>query len=174
MTGTNAPAPADGGAHQRDPLGLIRGGEGVITGTVVCAAVIASTAGHSTTTRELVTAIVGTVLIYWLAHLHARTISAAVANNQHPLAAFRESLSHTWFIAAASLLPVVILLLAEVLGADLRTAAWVSLWCTVGLLAVYSYVAGRRGGLGTGGSLACACAGGALGLLVALLKATLH
>ena len=54
-----------------DPLGLISGGEGIFTGTVVCAAAIAYGAGHLDSTAQLSLAIFGTVLIYWLAHLHA-------------------------------------------------------------------------------------------------------
>jgi hypothetical protein len=69
---------------------------------------------------------------------------------------------------------VAILLVAELFGADLRRAGWIALWSTVGLLALYSYVAGSRGGLGPAGRVACSLAGAALGLVVALLKATLH
>ena len=42
------------------------------------------------------------------------------------------------------------------------------------LLTVYSFLAGRRGGLGLGGSLVSAAIGAALGLLVVGLKASLH
>ncbi len=150
------------------------GGEGVITGTVVCAAVIAASAGHIESTAQLTLALVGTVFVYWLAHVHAATIGGAVGRGHHPLAALRTAVAHTWTIAAASLLPLAVLLLAELLGADQRLAGWVALYATIGLLAAYSYLAGRRGGLGVQGSLACSVAGAALGVLVALLKAALH
>ncbi len=157
-----------------EPLRLVHGVEGIITGTVVCASVIAASAGYIETTWQLVTAMVGTVLVYWLAHLHAHAVGGAVSEGHHPILALRRAVAHTWTIAAASLLPVAILLLAELLGADLARAGWIALWSTVGLLALYSYVAGARGGLGLTGRLACSVAGAALGLLVALLKATLH
>ncbi len=82
-------------------------------------------------------------------------------------------MAHTWTIAAASLLPVVVLLGAEIAGAELMDAAWIALWATVALLALYSFLAGWLGGLGIPGSLACALAGVALGLLVTLLKVAL-
>ena len=50
---------------ERDPLGMING-EGMITGTVVSASVIAASAGHLEETR-LILAILGTAFIYWLA-----------------------------------------------------------------------------------------------------------
>jgi hypothetical protein len=72
-------------------------------------------------------------------------------------------------------LPVGILLLAELLGgADLRTAAWIALIATIGLLTLYSYIAGARGGLDAWGRLVSAAAGAGLGSLVALLKVALH
>jgi len=45
---------------------------------------------------------------------------------------------------------------------------------TIGLLSVYSYLAGARGGLDTGGRIASAAAGAALGIVVAALKVALH
>lgn len=157
-----------------DPLGLISGGEGIFTGTVVCAAAIAYGAGHLQSTAELSIAIFGTVLIYWLAHLHARTLGASVTHGHHPLVALRLALVETWPIAGASVVPIVILLLAEIGGASLRTAAWVALIATVVLLTAYSYLAGARSGLGTWGRVASAAVGAGIGILVALLKVALH
>lgn len=152
-------------------LGLLASGEGVITGTVVCAAVIAAVAGHATSTSQLVVAMVGTIFVYWLAHLHAHAIGRAVRDQHHPWLALRWAFAHTWVIAAVSLLPLGILLLAELAGAELLTAAWIALYATIALLAIYSYAAGRRGGLGLFGSLVCSVAGASLGVLVAVLKA---
>jgi hypothetical protein len=157
-----------------DRLGLISGSEGVFTGTVVCAAAIAYGAGHLHSTVALCTAIFGTVLVYWLAHLHARTLGASVTLGHHPLVALRLALAETWPIAGASVLPIVVLLLAEIAGAPLGTAAWAALIATIVLLTAYSYLAGVRSGLSTWGSVASAAIGAAIGLLVALLKVALH
>jgi hypothetical protein len=159
---------------ENDSLGLIRGGEGVFTGTVVCAAAIAYGAGHLDSTGQLCLAILGTVLVYWLAHLHAATLGASVTHGHHPLVALRLALVQTWWIAGASLLPIAVLLLAELLGAGLRTAAWIALLATIVLLTCYSYLAGMRSGLGTWGRVASALVGAGIGLLVALLKLALH
>ena len=158
--------------RERDPLGMING-EGVITGTVVSAAVIASAAGHLEETR-LVIAILGTSLIYWLAHLHARTLGDSVKHRTHPVDAFKEALAETWPILAAALVPAVILILTQVASLPIRTDAWIAVIASTVLLTVYSFFAGRRGGLGLGGSLLSACIGALLGLLVIGLKASLH
>jgi hypothetical protein len=158
--------------RERDPLGMING-EGVITGTVVSAAVIAAAAGHLEDTR-LVLVILGTSLIYWLAHLHARTLGDAVKHHTHPVDALKEALAETWPILAAALVPALILIVTQLVGLPIRTDAWIAIIASTVLLTVYSFFAGRRGGLGLGGSLLSACIGAALGLLVISLKAGLH
>jgi hypothetical protein len=159
---------------RRDPFGLITGGEGVFTGTVVCAAAIAYGAANLESSAELSLAIFGTVLIYWVAHLHASTLGASLTHEHHPVLAFRLALAETWPIAGASVLPIVVLLLAELAGASLRTAAWCALIATIVLLTGYSYLAGVRSGLGPWGRAASAAIGAGIGLLVSLLKISLH
>ena len=158
--------------RERDPLGMING-EGVITGTVVSSAVIAAAAGHLEETH-LVIAILGTAFIYWLAHVHARTLGDAVKHRTHPVDALKEALAETWPILAAACVPAVILLVVQLFGGDIRTAAWVAVIASTVLLTIYSFLAGRRGGLGLRGCLVSAAIGAGLGLLVIGLKAGLH
>jgi hypothetical protein len=159
---------------RRDPLGLVAGGEGTITGTVVCAAAIAYAGAHTDSAWELSGIILGTVAVYWVAHLHAVTIGSSLTHRHHPLAAFEHALRETWPIAGASVVPLAVLLVTSLLGAELKTAAWTALIATIALLTGYSYLAGVRGGLDTGGRIASAAAGLGLGLLVVLLKVGLH
>jgi hypothetical protein len=159
---------------RRDPLGLIRGGEGAITGTVVCAAALAAGAGHIKSLGQLSAAILGTVAVYWIAHVHAITIGSVLTHRHHPVIALRHALRETLPIAGASVVPLGVLLVAFVLGADVRNAAWIALIATIALLTSYSYLAGARSGLKVGGRIACAVAGALIGLLVVLLKAGLH
>jgi len=91
---------------RRDPWGLVSGSEGAITGTVVCAAVIAYGVGHFDSTAQLSLAIVATVGVYWLAHLHAVTISSSLTHGHHPVQALRHALVETAPVAAASILVV--------------------------------------------------------------------
>jgi len=161
--------------HTRaDPFGLRTGGEGTITGTVVCAAVIAYAGDSSTSLGRLCLAIVGTVVVYWLAHLHAVTIGSSLTHAHHPRAAFQHALGETWPILGASVVPVGVLVGASLLGAELRTAAWIALVASIALIAGYSYLAGVRSGLDRRGRLMSAAAGLGLGLLVVLLKVGLH
>lgn len=157
-----------------DRLSLFGGGEGVITGTVVCGAAIAAGAGHIDTAAQLSLVILGTVGVYWVAHLHAVTIGSALTHRHHPVAALRHAFRETLPIAGASVVPLAVLLVSRVFGASLVAAAWIALLSTIAVLAIYSYVAGARGGLDTGGRVASAVAGAGVGVLVVLLKVALH
>lgn len=75
-------------------------------------------------------------------------LAAPSPKGHHPFRALRDALVQIWPIAAASLLPLAIILIAEVLGTGLATAvvdrrvlagaAWISLWASVALLGGYS------------------------------------
>ena len=161
--------------HTReDPFGLFAGGEGTITGTVVCAAVLAYAGNSSDSVWRLSGAILGTVAVYWIAHLHAETIGSSLTHAHHPRAAFQHALAETWPIMGASAAPIAALVGSYLLGAELRTASWIALGLCIALLAGYSYVAGVRSGLDLRGRLASAAAGAGVGLLVVLLKVALH
>jgi hypothetical protein len=109
-----------------------------------------------------------------MAHLHARTLGLSVTHGHHPLSSLRLAVLETWPIAGASVLPIVVLLLAELGGARLRTAAWIALVATIVLLTAYSYLAGVRSGLSTWGRIGSAAVGAGIGIVVALLKVALH
>jgi hypothetical protein len=68
----------------------------------------------------------------------------------------------------------VILIVTQLFGAEIRTAAWIAVISSTVLLTIYSFFAGRRGGLSLRGSLLSAAIGATLGLLVIGLKASLH
>jgi len=161
--------------HTRDdPFGLFAGGEGTITGTVVCAAVLAYAGESADSLWRLCLAILGTVAVYWLAHLHAETIGSSLTHSHHPRAALQHAMAETWPILGAAAAPIGALAVATLLGVELRTAAWIALWLCILLLVGYSYVAGLRGGLDFRGRMASAFAGLGLGLLVVALKVGLH
>ena len=68
-------------------------------------------------------------------------------------------------------MPLSILLVAELFGAELQAAATIALCASIALLAVYGFLAGYRGGLGVRGAIVSGVAGMALGVVILLLKA---
>lgn len=157
-----------------DRLGLLSGAEGIISGTVVCAAVIAAGAGHTTSIAQLILSIIGTVIVYFLAHVHAHALAGMVKNPEAPRKSVNYAIAHSVPYAVASLLPVAVLLIAALFGAEISTAAVIALAATTVLLAGYSYIAGQRIGLGLTGRLLSAAAGGLIGILIMALKLSLH
>ncbi len=141
---------------------------------MICASAIAYSAGHVHSTAQLSLIIVATVGVYWLAHLHAMTIGKSLNYGHHPTIALRHAFVETIPLAAASVVPLLVLLVTRLFGAELATSAWIALWVSVALLATYSYIGGVRGGLSLRGRLLSALAGAGLGLLVTLLKVGLH
>ena len=153
---------------------LIRNAEAVMAGTVVCAAVIAAGAGHTTSIGSLCAAILLTVTVYWVAHLYSAALAGAIAHREHPIRAARTAALHSWPLAAASLLPLGVLVVSDALGAELKTAASAALVTTVALLATYGGIAGHRGGLGRRGVTVCVAGGAGLGLLLVVVKGLMH
>jgi hypothetical protein len=66
------------------------------------------------------------------------------------------------------------LIIVQLAGGTILAAAWTAVIASAALLTAYSFLAGRRGGLGRIGSLVSAALGALLGLLVITLKASLH
>lgn len=157
----------------RDPLRLLSGAEGVITGTIVAGSVIAAGTSLTGSHARLSGAIVVSVLVYYLAHTHAEILGASVAERHHPARALRGAMGHSWTIVAVSLVGVGILFGTAALDWSLRDSAELALFVMTALLALYSFLAGRRGGMGLVGSVAAALVGAGLGLVLIVLKALL-
>ena len=85
---------------------------------------IAYGVGHAYSTAQLVVAITATVAVYWLAHLHAVTIGSSLTHGHHPIRALRHALVETAPVAAASVVPLAVLVVTRLAGADLSTSAW--------------------------------------------------
>lgn len=143
-------------------------------GTVVCAAVIAYGVGHADSTAQLTAGIIATVGVYWIAHLHAVTIDNSLTHGHHPFTAIRHALVETAPLAAASILPLAVLLVTRVAGASLSASTWTALVAAIALLAFYSYIASVRAGLDTVGRITSAVVGAGIGALIALMKVALH
>jgi hypothetical protein len=101
-------------------------------------------------------------------------ITGTVVSAAAIAAAVRESLAETWPILAAAVVPAVILIVVQLVGGTVNTAAWTAVIACTALLTIYSFVAGRRSGLSTTRSVGSAAVGALLGVLVIALKASLH
>jgi hypothetical protein len=144
-----------------------------IYGLVVSSAVMAS-AGPSVSLFRLAVAVLVTVLVYWVAEQYAAVLAARLrgvaTTREHVWASLREG----WPMVQASYAPLLVLLVAWLLGASRTAAVLSALIFTTALLFGLGWLAGRRSGLTGLGLLASATVGGGLGLVMIVLKVSLH
>ncbi|GAA1976260.1 hypothetical protein [Microbacterium pumilum] len=146
--------------------------EGVY-GVILVAGMIVASGSLGATAWVVFLQVVGTVLIFWAAHVYAGTVAHHGFEDGRIIGireSFRAAVRRSWGLLVAALIPSSILLLgvAKIVPDD--TAAWIALWICVAVLAVLGYIAFARrgarwyirvlGALGTAG----------FGILMILLK----
>jgi uncharacterized membrane protein YhaH (DUF805 family) len=144
-----------------------------IYGVIVSAAVMA--ASHADRVVAVAIAVLVTLVTYWSAERYARLIAERIHDGRRPSwRHVRQELTRGWAIVSASTLPMVVLLVARLIGADLYAAVLAALVCSTVLLCLAGWEIGRDGRLNTGERIVSAGVAGLFGLAMVLLKALLH
>lgn len=147
----------------------------LLYGSVVAGSILAVSSVHAPYTEHVALAVAGGVAVYWLAHVYVEAVGGRFEDQERPThvrlgSAFRDNIE----VLLGALPPIVIFLICRLLGADIRTAAWIALWCTMVLLAaagcLAGYLAGARGWV----LVAETAVAGGMGLVVIALKFLLH
>ena len=140
---------------------------------IISAAVMASS--HAPTAARLILAVVVTLIIYWSAERYARLVAERIHEGHPPsLAQVRAQLTEGWEMVTASTLPVIVLALTRAAGVDLEGAVLAALTCSALLLCLAGWEMGRGGRLTPLERLVSAGAAGTFGVVMMLLKVTLH
>lgn len=141
-----------------------------IYGAIITAAIIAASGGELPTSA-LVTAVVVTLLVYWVAEEYAEVVGEQVEGGRLPTwASIRGMLVATWPMVSASYAPLLALVLARLAGASGLTAANVGLGVAIALLTFYGWSAGRAAQLHGSQLLLSTSIAAALGIVMILLK----
>jgi uncharacterized membrane protein YhaH (DUF805 family) len=144
-----------------------------IYGIIVSAAVMA--ASHADRVVAVAIAVLVTLVTYWSAERYARLVAERIHDGRRPSwRHVRQELTRGWAIVSASTLPLVVLLVAKLIGADLYAAVLAALVCSTVLLCLAGWEIGRDGRLTAGERLVSAGVAGLFGLAMVLLKALLH
>ena len=144
-----------------------------IYGIIVSAAVMA--AAHAPTAATTVVAVLVTLCVYWAAERYARIVAERIHEGHHPSRqTVREQLTGGWEMITASVLPLLVLVLARLFGAELRAAVIWALTCSTVLLCVAGWRIGQRGRLTTAERLVSSAVAGIFGIGLILLKTLLH
>jgi len=144
-----------------------------IHGTVVGAAVMVAASLHGTLGQVVIT-VVATLFVYWATERYAELLAAGARGRVLDRRQVGAALRHGWPMLESSYSPVVVLLVASVLGAELRTAVLAALCLSTVLLAGLGYGAARRSGADVARALGWAAMSGLLGVAVIALKLALH
>jgi hypothetical protein len=157
---TPAP-PAAGGTHPQ---------AGGIYGTIITASVLAS-AGDELATWPLATAVLITLAVYWIADVYAELLATQMARERLPTwTEARGTLAATWPMVSASFIPLLVLILAWLLGASSSAAATAALAVAIVMLTLCAWAACRAAGLRGARMLAVTAIAALLGLLMVVLK----
>lgn len=148
---------------------------GGIYGTIVVAGLLAAT-GPDDDPEVWPTAlwVAITVLVFWLAHSWSLSIARRATGIDAERRGLRRTLVHHWPIVQAAFPPLLVMLIASVLGASDETAISIAAWSCVLLLAGWGVVVGRQEHDSPARiavtSLGCA----ALGAMMVVLKVVIH
>jgi len=143
-----------------------------IHGTVVGAAAMAAASLHGTLGEVVVTVLV-TVAVYWAAERYARVLAVA-ARGPHRLRKIAPVLRRGWPMVEAAYTPLIVLVAVAFLTGDLRIGVLVALGVATVLLGGLGHSAARRAGTARAPAIGWAMVSAGLGVVVILLKISLH
>ena len=148
---------------------------GVVYGTLIIGAVLATESARRETLLETVAATVVTLLLYWLAHAYAATLGDRL-DRQVPLSpsAVARALVRDRAIIRGAAVPILVLLIVAALGASLSTAVLLAVWASAATILVFEVLAGVRAELRGTELIVQVCAGAVMGLAIIALRTVLH
>jgi len=150
-------------------LGRLPQADGIY-GTIITASVLIS-AGDELATLPLALSVLLTLAVYWLADVYAQLLAGPHARGSLPTwHDARAALFETWPLVSASFSPLLLLLLAWLLGARSSVAATISLIGAIVMLIIYSWSAARAAKLRGLQVAAVTVVAALIGVLMIVLK----
>jgi hypothetical protein len=146
-----------------------RHASGAIYGTLVTAGTILGASEGADNVVEVAVTVVVTLTLYWIAHAYAEVIGNADRVAPSWKVATRELAAESRMVAAC-IVPLVILVVADLLGASFELAVTIGLCATIGLLFIWGIAASRRAQLSRGWAVASGLVYTFLGAAIVILK----
>ncbi|WP_376991658.1 hypothetical protein [Arthrobacter cryoconiti] len=151
--------------------------ESAVYGLIVVSALLVIADDYENTALEVFLKVLGTVIVFWVAHLFAVAI-AHLNQESKDKTTFRSeaayAMGHSVGLLIAAVVPLVILLLGVTNIMDDDTALWTALWVDVLLLGVLGYFSARRWTIKPWIRLATAFSTALLGIFIVALKTIIH
>ena len=144
-----------------------------VYGVIVGAAVMA--ASHAESAVAVMVAVLVTLVVYWGAERYSRVVAQRIHAGRPPdRHELRLQLTTGWEMVSASLLPLAVLVVSRLLGAELETAILLALSSSTLLLGLAGWEMGRAGKLTVRERLVSAATAGAFGGALIAQKMLLH
>lgn len=151
--------------------------EASVYGTILVSGLIVVAGGYGATSWQTFLGVIGTVLVFWAAHVYAGALveyGVNAAEETTIRSAIRLSLRHSLGFLTSAVPPSVVLLLGALEAVSDDVAVWTALWLGVGILGVLGYSAfALRGSPWVIRILGCLGTAG-LGVAMILLKVLVH
>lgn len=148
-----------------------------VYGTILVSGMIVAAGSHDATLMETFLTVVGTVVVFWAAHVYAGTVAGhgVVEGDQTTLpTAFRRSIRRSIGFLLSAVPPSAVLLLGALRVVPDQFALWAALWLGVIILGVLGYSAfALRGSPWHYRVLGC-LGTASFGVAMILLKAFIH
>ena len=142
-----------------------------IYGLIVSSSVLVT--AHARTAAALDVIVLVTLAIYWVAERYARIVAERIHEGHRPRwHVLRQQLASGWEIMSASVLPLVVLLLARASGLAMTAAILIALVCSTLLLCLAGWRMGAR--LRPAERVVSTLVAGTFGVTMILLKILLH
>jgi hypothetical protein len=149
-----------------------RHASGAIYGTLVTAGTILAASEGAQDVVEVGITVVVTLALYWIAHAYAEVLGNAAAVAPSWKVATRELAVESPMVAAC-IIPLIVLIATDILGATFELAVTIGLCTTVGLLFVWGILAARRAELSRGWAVISGVVYTLLGAAIVVLKLVL-
>ncbi|HEY6801558.1 MAG TPA: hypothetical protein VI121_12995 [Agromyces sp.] len=148
-----------------------------VYGVILISGIIVAVGGHGESAWRLFWTVVGTVIVFWAAHVYAGTVARHGLDDAQMIGlgeAFRRSFRRSLGLLASALIPSFILLLGATRAIPDEYAIWAALWAGVVILAVLGWIAFSRRNASWPVRVAGSLGTAAFGIAMIVLKSIIH
>ncbi len=151
--------------------------ESAIYGVLLVSAMIIATGQKADTSWETLLGVVGTVLVFWVAHTFAIIVShlGRIVDGGKSIGALVQfGVRQSSGMLAVAIIPLSVIVLGAAGVLEANTAVWIALWIDVALLGVLGYTAVARGTTNGWARAAGGATTAVLGIVIVVLKVLVH
>jgi hypothetical protein len=148
---------------------------GLVYGTITVAALLAAESARQETYPRTVGAVALTLFLYWMAYSYAQFAAERLEHHEHfTYKGLALSAVHELTVLLGAAVPFSVLIGCWIFGASLVGAVAAAIWTSAGMIITVELVIGVRAQLSGRELLHQSLLGALLGLLVIVLRVTLH